>query len=81
MKPNPVYAASIRRAASIVGSYDKLAVRIGVGPRQLQRWARGLGVPSDAQFLMLVDIVLETEPAPAAPHSHSIVAGGLDEMS
>lgn len=81
MEPNPVYAACIRRAAGMLGGYDKLALRLAVGPRQLERWARGLGAPSDAQFLTLVDIVLDSIPPPAGAHSHSIVAGGLDEMS
>jgi hypothetical protein len=58
MPPNPLYAVCIKRAAQLLGGLDKLAAHIGADPRDLARWADGVGGPSDATFLKIVDIVL-----------------------
>jgi hypothetical protein len=58
MPPNPLYALCIKRAAELLGGFDQLGAHIGVDPRDLARWAEGIGAPSDATFLKIVDIVL-----------------------
>ena len=81
METKPLYVACTRRAAAMLGSYEKLGACMGVPPRRLERWAEGVDAPSQNEFLQLVDIVLDTRLEPARRHSHSMVAGGLEEMS
>jgi hypothetical protein len=61
MPPNPLYSLCIKRAAELLGGLDKLGAHIGVDPRDLERWANGVGEPSDATFLKIVDIVLNQQ--------------------
>ena len=68
MAPNPLYAHCIRRAAELLGGFDKLGAHLEVSPRHLMNWADGLGAPSDAMFLKIVDIVLDKQQgAPRVP--------------
>lgn len=61
MPPNPLYSLCIKRAAELLGGFDKLGAEVGVDPRDLARWADGVGAPSDATFLKIVDIVLNKQ--------------------
>jgi len=64
MLPNPLYSHCIRRAAEMLGGFDNLGAQIDVSPRQLMRWARGVGAPPDAIFLKIVDILLGKQGPP-----------------
>ena len=59
MRPNPLYAACIRRAAYLLGGYDALSERLGVPQRTLRRWSQGDGVGAEMVFLKVVDILAE----------------------
>ena len=72
MPPNPLYRLCIKRAAELLGGLDKLGAHIGVDPRDLERWANGVGEPSDATFLKIVDIVLGKDSG--APHGITLRA-------
>ena len=61
MPPNQLYRILIKRAAELLGGFDKLSAHIGVDQRDLERWAEGVGAPSDATFLKIVDIVLNKQ--------------------
>lgn len=54
-----LYAATLRRAARIVGSQARLSFVLGVAPATLERWIGGLDRPPVDAFLKAVDIVFE----------------------
>jgi len=55
---NALYAASIQRAAALLGGYEALGEELRISPRVLERWAAGKGIVDEAIFLKIVDIVL-----------------------
>jgi len=69
MRPNPLYAACVQRAAALAGGYAALGARLGVPPRAVERWACGREAVPERVFLRLVDILLENggPPKPPAP--------------
>jgi hypothetical protein len=79
MQPNPVFAACIQRAAALTGGYEALGRRVDVAPAVLERWAHGDGFGAQLVFLKVIDVLQEE--ALRRAHSHSIVAGGLEEIS
>ena len=64
MSPNPLYAACINRAAALLGGFEPLGERLHISPRTLSWWAKGVGAPTDAQFLDLVDLLDQLAPPP-----------------
>jgi hypothetical protein len=59
MRPNPLYAECVQRAAALVGGYAALGARLGVPPPAVERWACGREAVPERVFLRLVDILLE----------------------
>lgn len=57
MEPNPLYGACVRRAAELLGGYEQLGDRLGIDPRALEQWSKGIGAPGDYLFLKIVDII------------------------
>lgn len=56
--PQPIRMETLRRAARALGSIEALASKLGVSPRQLDRWLGGQEtVPSDV-FLLAVDLIV-----------------------
>jgi DNA-binding transcriptional regulator YdaS (Cro superfamily) len=62
-----VRASTLRRAAEILGSEERLALHLGITPSHLSLWLKGLGNAPDDVFLRAVDIVLESDRKTTAP--------------
>jgi DNA-binding transcriptional regulator YdaS (Cro superfamily) len=54
-----VHVRTLRRAATLVGGEQALALRIKVTPSHLALWLAGAGEPPADVFLRAVDIVME----------------------
>lgn len=54
---NNLYARALRRAAQVLGGTHALAETLGVSPGTVKLWMEGIGRPSEAQFLLVVDII------------------------
>ncbi len=54
-----LYAATLSRAARIIGGESRLSFVLGVPAATLQRWLDGLDRPPVDAFLKAVDIVFE----------------------
>lgn len=75
MRPSPLYAACIRRAAHLSGGYDALSERLGVPQRILRRWARGEGLAAESVFLRIVDMLEEDALLRSRTSTREIPAG------
>jgi hypothetical protein len=70
-----VYARTLRRAADLLGSEEKLALRLNVTPSHLALWIKDVAATPADVFLRAVDIITEhecptnmpSEESPAAP--------------
>jgi hypothetical protein len=60
-----LYARTLRRAASILGSERQLSDFLGVRPLTLESWMRGNDMPPVHVFLRAVDIIQAEEAARA----------------
>ena len=59
--PKNVYMRALRRAALALGSVEALRAHLGVSMSQLNSWLEGEARPSDAVFLMVVDLLADEE--------------------
>ena len=60
--PNTVRIDTLRRAAQALGSVEALGRKLGVSPRQLERWLEAEEtVPTDV-FLCAVDLIEDSQP-------------------
>lgn len=64
-----LYAATLSRAARIIGSESRLSFVLGVPAATLQRWIEGLDRPPVDAFLKAVDIVLEESMRSSSGHT------------
>jgi len=74
LRPNPLYAACVLRAAALKGGFEELAAALGVQPASLKRWAEGVGAPPDAIFLKIVDVLLDDGVDPAVASAARLAA-------
>ena len=74
LRPNPLYAACVSRAAALKGGYAELGAELGVKPARVQRWAEGIGSPPDAIFLKIVDLLLDDGMDPTLASASQLVA-------
>jgi hypothetical protein len=74
LRPNPLYAACVWRAAALKGGFDQLGAALGVKPGRLQKWAEGVGAPPDAMFLKIVDLLLDDGVDPAMASAARLAA-------
>jgi hypothetical protein len=74
LRPNPLYAACVSRAAALKGGFDELGEALGVTPARLQRWADGIGAPPDTIFLKIVDLLLDDGVDPTAVSASRLAA-------
>ena len=58
MAIDPLYARCTKRAAELLGGFDKLSAHLSISSLILQRWAQGMGAPPADIFLRIIDIVL-----------------------
>jgi hypothetical protein len=59
--PTNVHAFAIRRAAQAMGSVEALRAYLQVSMTELNGWMAGEGLPPDAVFLRIVDLLSEQE--------------------
>ena len=57
--PNGTRSRALRYAAKLVGGIPALSKRIGALPSALEQWMQGNPQIPDAEFLQVVDILLE----------------------
>ena len=50
---------SVDHAAELVGGYEALAERLGVRPEQVMDWSLGLGRPTTATQLFVLDVIMQ----------------------
>jgi hypothetical protein len=62
----PSRAATLERAAALVGGYAELAARLKVSQRQLDYWIAEISTPSHTVFLEAIDIIIENAGASRA---------------
>jgi hypothetical protein len=62
MAIDPLYARCTKRAAELLGGFDKLGARLSISPVIVERWAKGLATPPVDVFLQIIDIVLSDAP-------------------
>ena len=55
----PDHAATLRRAAALVGGYPELAARLKLSQRQLDYWVGEIGTPPHTVFFDAIDIIIE----------------------
>ena len=55
----PDHAATLKRAADLVGGYPELAVRLKVSQGQLHYWIGEIGTPPHSVFFDAIDIIVE----------------------
>lgn len=77
LRPNPLYAACVSRAAALKGGFEELGAALGVRPARLQRWAEGVGAPPDAVFLKIVDLLLDDGVDPSVVSASRLAAKRL----
>lgn len=53
------FIGDIRRLCIIYGSQDKVAARLGVGLRTIQRWFAGWGMPSMVHYLTVKRVIAD----------------------
>lgn len=53
-------AATIQRAAAIMGGLGPLAARLNVPERQLDYWMRDIGTPPDTVFFDVIDVIIDS---------------------
>jgi hypothetical protein len=58
MAIDPLYARCTKRAAELLGGFDKLGAYLSISPVILKRWAQGQSVPPPDVFLKIIDVVL-----------------------
>jgi hypothetical protein len=56
-----VHSRTLRKAMTIVGGADELALRVGVAPPIIGAWLAGRITMPTSYFLKLVDIVMNDE--------------------
>ena len=52
------FRRSVRFAAEMVGGYEELAKRLGVGKTVVSQWAAGDDMPDTMRLLFLLDIIM-----------------------
>ena len=62
----PSRAATLERAAALVGGYAELAARLKVSQRQLDYWIVEISTPPHTVFLEAIDIIIENAGASRA---------------
>lgn len=60
-----VYSRALRKAAEMMGSYQKLCRYLQVPAADLQSWIDDKAVPPVAVFLRAIDYILDETPPPA----------------
>jgi hypothetical protein len=55
----PARAATLQRAAALVGGYAELAARLKVSQRQLDYWIEEISTPPHTVFFDAIDIIIE----------------------
>jgi hypothetical protein len=60
----PDYAATLRRAAALVGGYPELAARLKVSQPQLDYWIGEIDTPPRTVFFNAIGIIIENAGAP-----------------
>jgi hypothetical protein len=70
----PSRAATLERAAALVGGYAELAARLNVSQRQLDYWIGEISTPPHTVFFNAINIIIENAGASRAdlahPHGH-----------
>jgi DNA-binding transcriptional regulator YdaS (Cro superfamily) len=56
-----MHAATLKRAAEILGGIDALRAHLGVSHTRLAAWLRGNVRPPSDKFLRAVDVIVEHE--------------------
>jgi hypothetical protein len=74
LRPNPLYAACVLRAAALKGGFEQLGAELGLKPARVQRWAEGIGSPPDAIFLKIVDLLLDDGVDPTVASAAQLAA-------
>jgi hypothetical protein len=67
MAIDPLYARCTKRAAELLGGFDKLGALLSISPVIVERWANGLATPPADVFLQIIDIVLSDGPGGETP--------------
>ena len=60
-----VYSRTMKKAAQLIGSREKLAHHLRVPLAELEKWIAGTAVPTTGTFLKAVDVVLVETQAPS----------------
>jgi hypothetical protein len=55
----PDHAATLKRAAALVGGYPELAARLKVSQPQLDCWICEIGMPPRTVFFDAIDIIIQ----------------------
>jgi len=55
----PDYAATLKRAAALVGGYSELAAQLEVSQPELDYWICELGMPPRTVFFHAIDIIIQ----------------------
>jgi hypothetical protein len=55
----PDHAATLKRAAALLGGYPELAARLKVSARQLEYWIGEMGTPPRTVFFDAIGLIIE----------------------
>ena len=61
-EPDTVYTRTVRRAIVDVGGIEHLAALLKVSTAEIESWLSGKTSPSNAHFLLMLDVVAKGPP-------------------